>query len=49
MRTTEALGEADLFFQAELPAVQQCSFGPSDAGRIAHPVLNVAGSQRHGS
>jgi pimeloyl-ACP methyl ester carboxylesterase len=39
----EALGEADLFFQAELPAVQQWSFGPIDAGRIGHPVLNVRG------
>ena len=27
----EALGEADLFFQAEMPAVQHFAFGPDDA------------------
>jgi pimeloyl-ACP methyl ester carboxylesterase len=41
----EALGEADLFFQAEMPAVQQWSFGPDDARRIPHPVLNVLGAE----
>ena len=39
----EALGEADLFFQAEMPAVQQWSFGPDDAKRVTQPVLNVSG------
>jgi pimeloyl-ACP methyl ester carboxylesterase len=41
----EALGEADLFFQVEMPAVQRWSFGPSDAGRIGAPVLNVSGAE----
>ena len=39
-----ALGEADLFFQMELPAVQQWSLAPSDAQRITQPVLNVLGA-----
>ena len=39
----EALDEADLFFQAEMAAVQQWTFGPHDAERIAQPVLNVLG------
>jgi pimeloyl-ACP methyl ester carboxylesterase len=37
----EALREADLFFQAEMPAVQQFRFGPDDARRVKQPVLNV--------
>lgn len=41
----EALEEADLFFQAEMPAVRQWSFGPGDAERIAQPVLNVLGAE----
>jgi pimeloyl-ACP methyl ester carboxylesterase len=41
----EALGEADLFFQGEMPAVQQWSFGPGDAERVTQPVLNVLGAQ----
>jgi pimeloyl-ACP methyl ester carboxylesterase len=41
----EALGEADLFFQAEMPAVQQWTFGPGDAQRIPQPVLNVLGAE----
>ena len=41
----EALDEADLFFQAEMPAVQQWSFGPGDAERISQPVLNVLGAE----
>ena len=41
---TEAVGEADLFFQAEMPAVQQWAFGRDDADRIAQPVLNVLGA-----
>ncbi len=40
----EALVEADLFFQAEIPAVQQWSFGPTEAEQIAQPVLNVLGA-----
>jgi pimeloyl-ACP methyl ester carboxylesterase len=41
----EALDEADLFFQAEMPAVQRWSFGPGDAKRITQPVLNVLGAE----
>ena len=41
----EALDEADLFFQAEMPAVQQWSFGPDDAERVTQPVLNVLGAE----
>ena len=40
----EALVEADLFFQAEMPAVQQWSFGPAEAQRITQPVLNLLGA-----
>ena len=45
----EALGEADLFFQAEMPAVQQWSFGPDDAERVTQPVLNVLRSRQRPS
>jgi pimeloyl-ACP methyl ester carboxylesterase len=41
----EALAETDLFFQAEMSAVQQWSFGPADAARVNVPVLNVVGAQ----
>ena len=41
----EALGEADLFFQVEMPAVQRWRFGPTDAERITAPVLNVVGAE----
>jgi pimeloyl-ACP methyl ester carboxylesterase len=41
----EALGEADLFFQAEMPAVQPFRFGPADADRVTQPVLNVLGAE----
>jgi pimeloyl-ACP methyl ester carboxylesterase len=41
----EALAEADLFFQAEMPAVQSWSFGPSEAERVTQPVLNVLGTE----
>ena len=41
----EALDEADLFFQAEMPAVQQWTFGPEDADRVTQPVLNVLGTE----
>ena len=40
----EALGEADLFFRAEMPAVQQWNFGPHDSKRVTQPVLNVGGA-----
>ena len=40
----EALAEADLFFQAEMPAVSQFAFGPDDAERVTQPVLNVVGA-----
>ena len=40
----EALDEADLFFQAEMPAVQGWSFGASDATHVTQPVLNVLGA-----
>jgi pimeloyl-ACP methyl ester carboxylesterase len=41
----EALDEADLFFQAELTAVQGWRFGPADAARVTQPVLNVLGAR----
>jgi pimeloyl-ACP methyl ester carboxylesterase len=41
----EALDEADLFFQAEMPAVQGWSFGPADAAGVTQPVLNVLGAR----
>jgi pimeloyl-ACP methyl ester carboxylesterase len=41
----EGLAEADLFFQAELPAVGQWRFGPVEAGRVTQPVLNVFGTE----
>jgi pimeloyl-ACP methyl ester carboxylesterase len=41
----DALEDADLFFQAELPAVQQWSFGPGDAQHVTQPVLNVLGAE----
>src|SRR5262245_45513335 len=40
----EALAEADLFFQAEMPAVQGFAFGSGDAERVTQPVLNVIGA-----
>jgi pimeloyl-ACP methyl ester carboxylesterase len=39
-----ALTEADLFFQAEMPAVQQFRFRPVDTRRATPPVLNVVGA-----
>jgi pimeloyl-ACP methyl ester carboxylesterase len=41
----DAVSEADLFFQAEMAAVQQWRFGPADAERITRPVLNVHGAR----
>jgi pimeloyl-ACP methyl ester carboxylesterase len=40
----EALAEADLFFQAEMVAVQRFTFGPDEAHRVRQPVLNVIGA-----
>jgi pimeloyl-ACP methyl ester carboxylesterase len=40
----DAVGNADLFFQAEMAAVQQWSFGPDDAARVDVPVLNALGA-----
>ena len=40
----EAIAEADLFFQAEMAAVQHWSFGPEDARHVTAPVLNVLGA-----
>jgi pimeloyl-ACP methyl ester carboxylesterase len=41
----EALDQADLFFQSEMPAVGAWSFGPADAERVTQPVLNVLGAR----
>jgi pimeloyl-ACP methyl ester carboxylesterase len=41
----EALGEADLFFQVEMAAVQSWTFGSTDAERVTQPVLNVTGAE----
>jgi len=38
-----AVGVADLFFGAEMPVVQDWSFGPAEAREITQPVLNVQG------
>ena len=40
----DAVAEADLFFQVEMPATQGWSFDPSDAHRITQPMLDVVGS-----
>lgn len=40
----DAVREGDVFFQAEMPAVQRWSFEPSGAAQTSHPVLNVLGS-----
>ncbi len=57
----EAVAEADLFFQAEMPAVQSWTFGPSEAGaslspcstcsepRLHHGSCKGASSSSHGS
>jgi pimeloyl-ACP methyl ester carboxylesterase len=41
----EAVGEADLFFQAELGALRCWEFGATDASGIEQPVLNVLGQR----
>ena len=40
----DAVAEADVFFQAELPAVRGWSFDPSDAHRITQPMFDVVGA-----
>jgi pimeloyl-ACP methyl ester carboxylesterase len=40
-----AVEHADVFFQVEMPVVQQWSFGPAEAASVAQPVLNVAGAR----
>ena len=40
----EAVAEADVFFQAELPAVQGFTFGPDEARRVTQPLLDVLGA-----
>ena len=42
---SEALAYADLFFQTEMPAIAEWSFGPADAARVTRPVLNVLGGE----
>jgi pimeloyl-ACP methyl ester carboxylesterase len=43
----QAVADADTFFRMELPALQQWSFTPADAGRITQPVLAVLGADSH--
>jgi pimeloyl-ACP methyl ester carboxylesterase len=40
----EAVAHADQFFQLELPAAAQWSFGQDDADGIGQPILNVVGA-----
>lgn len=40
----EAVENADIFFQAEMPAVTRWRFGPEEASRVTQPVLNVLGA-----
>lgn len=39
-----AVARADVFFQAEMPAIGGWSFGSADAAEVAAPVLNVRGT-----
>jgi len=39
------VADAATFFEQELPALQQWSFGPGDAARITQPVLAVVGAR----
>lgn len=41
----DAVGEGDVFFEAEMPAVQQWTFDPSGERRASQPVLNVLGTE----
>ena len=43
----QAVADADMFFQNELPALGQWSFTQEDAGRITQPVLAVLGEESH--
>ena len=40
----DAVAEADLFFQVEMPATLGWSFGPSGTHRITQPILDVVGA-----
>ncbi|HEY7072970.1 MAG TPA: alpha/beta hydrolase [Acidimicrobiales bacterium] len=40
-----AVSRADLFFRAEMPVVQDWSFGPAEAREVTQPVLNVQGER----
>ncbi len=39
-----AVARADVFFQAEMPAIGGWRFGPDDAAQVTAPVLNVRGT-----
>jgi pimeloyl-ACP methyl ester carboxylesterase len=43
----QAVADADTFFRMELPALEQWSFTPAEAGRITQPVLAVLGADSH--
>lgn len=40
----EAADQADVFFQAEMPAVAGWNFGPEQAAAVRQPILNVVGA-----
>ena len=40
----DAVADADVFFMAEMPAVQQWTFGAGDSRRVHQPVLDVVGT-----
>ncbi len=42
---SQALADAGTFFEQELPALRQWSFGPNEARRIQQPVLAVLGER----
>lgn len=44
-RFEQAMADADTFFGQELPAVQEWSFTPEDAGRVVQPALLVPGER----
>jgi 3-oxoadipate enol-lactonase len=41
----QALSDAPTFFEHELPALRQWSFGPAEARRVVQPVLAVIGAE----
>jgi pimeloyl-ACP methyl ester carboxylesterase len=43
----QAVNDASTFFEQELPAVAQWSFGPDDARRVEQPVLAMLGERTH--